>query len=307
MSPEAERLVERLLADDLDAAGWDALLRLAEREPACAAYIDLHHALGEPDSWGELPAEDEFARVRAKVMDQIGAGGSHTPRAPFGQQVYALAAAALLVVVGAAFWAGTLYVGDARVIGSADSMLAELEAAALENRLIDDIENADLLLSDVSFDRRVGDNVELSFDVSRRYTVMRPVGDPLVEEAVVQSLVRAEDLGTRLRAIDVGGELPRLASDKVVQGLIFSMLNDAELAVRLRSLDILAEQSADPAIEEAFLTVLAAEESMQMRLRALDFLAANGRSGRVDQVVADLDPDSEMALLVRAGRRGLSR
>ena len=60
-------------------------------------------------------------------------------------------------------------------------------------------------------------------------------------------------------------------------------------------------------IEEALLDVLASEESMQMRLRALDYLAANGQPERVDEVVSTLDPEIETALLVRAGLRGLSR
>jgi len=79
------------------------------------------------------------------------------------------------------------------------------------------------------------------------------------------------------------------------------MLNDANQAVRLKALNILASQPANPRIQSAFVAVLGEEESVQLRLEALDSLAAGGVSGeRFKALLENLQADDDRALLVRA-------
>jgi hypothetical protein len=73
--------------------------------------------------------------------------------------------------------------------------------------------------------------------------------------------------------------------------------------VRLKALKILREQpGADPLIESAMLTTLCRDESVQMRLEALDFLATRrldpGAIRRAIDVDKTDDPASA-ALMVR--------
>ena len=59
--------------------------------------------------------------------------------------------------------------------------------------------------------------------------------------------------------------------------------------------------SSNPEIEAAFMMVLSGEESVQMRMRALDYLAAGKvASGSLDDVLDNLQRDADSALLMRA-------
>ncbi len=79
------------------------------------------------------------------------------------------------------------------------------------------------------------------------------------------------------------------------------MLNDTSLAVRLRALSILSSHEPDAEIQEAFMAVLRGEEAVQMRMLAMDHLAASEVGfERLDRVLEDLGRQEDRAVLVRA-------
>lgn len=333
---EAERLVEDMLADRLDAAGWDRLLRLAETDPVCREFVDLHHGLLAAGLETELPDAEDFSRMRAGVLREIrtnrarerlagepASSAASVAFAPFGRLGWALGGAALvLLVAGAGFLAGRGGLDgldglgrDARDAVSGDAivrsdvsereLLAALDREARDNEGLLDVENADFLFSNVAIEEAGEGQVELRFDVTRHVRVRAAHDAPLVAEAMAQTLVNRAPLGEKLQAIDFAG---RVASPKIKQGLIFSMLNDPELAVRLRAQSILLAHAPDPELESAFLAVLAGEDSTQMRLLAMDWLAAAGlgdeQVGDVLRAIGTAGDAGDPALLVRAADKG---
>ena len=62
----------------------------------------------------------------------------------------------------------------------------------------------------------------------------------------------------------------------------------------------------DPDVQAVMLAILDQEESVQMRLRAIDHLAASSLSPeRLRQAIDDLSPTDDRALIVRAERYDL--
>lgn len=323
---EAEELVERMLADQLDARGWSRLTLLAQDDPACREYVELHHTLLEADSGDDLPDASEFAAMRAQVIERTGLQPTATPgrkaasatgsisesiqgwvESMFQRPVWAGAMAAVLTVAiaGAGWWVGRQGSDEYLVEGvnpsEADLWMAMREEA-IENQKLTQIEDSPYLFSNVSFADVDEGRIELQFDVTRHIRVNRPTDDPLVKEAMAQTLINRVPVGEKLRAIEYAG---RVASPKIREGLLFSMLNDPQLAVRLRAQAILLTYEPDAELQAAFLAVLTSEESMQMRLEALDYLAASDLAPeRRVGVLSDLDPSTDSALLMQAADHG---
>ena len=68
---EYESLIESMLADEIDEAARNRLLRHTEACLACREYVDLHHALMERYGEAELPTERQFGNMRAAVMRRL--------------------------------------------------------------------------------------------------------------------------------------------------------------------------------------------------------------------------------------------
>ena len=79
------------------------------------------------------------------------------------------------------------------------------------------------------------------------------------------------------------------------------MLSDPILAVRIKAQNLLASYAPNAEIQAAFMMVLSGEESVQMRLRAMDYLAASEiTSGSLEDVLDNLQRDADSAVLMRA-------
>ena len=78
--------------------------------------------------------------------------------------------------------------------------------------------------------------------------------------------------------------------------------HDPSLSVRLAALERLTVYPDDPAIEETLLAVLEGEESVQMRLLAVDGLTRRQiEPRRLEEAIEAAQPEIETALKVRAG------
>ena len=95
--------------------------------------------------------------------------------------------------------------------------------------------------------------------------------------------------------------MPKTADNsKVEEALVFSMLDDPELPVRMRALEILADRPISEGVERGLMKVLRHDESMQMRLLAIEVLA-NGDAGgqRVLEDFLETDEAVEPAIAER--------
>ncbi len=310
--------IERLLADEIDDAERDRLLAHAESCSDCRQFVELHHRLMGPELDPELPSDAELAAVRRTVMRTIRAE-RRTARGSFFDELSGLlrllvatpagaaaAAALMLVALGLGVVGGRSLgqsLDDPIPSSGADGLLAQIRTEALSHRLLADVENSPYLYSNVSFSDNENGSLKLSFDVTRHMELQRPQSDPLVNEILAQALLSPSPLGTRLEAITYAGARP---DPKLKQALAYSMLNDRSLAVRLRALSILSDYGRNPKIQEALLAVLRGEQSVQMRMLAMDTLAAADLSPeRVARVQEEVGRQNDRAVLLRASSLGL--
>lgn len=330
-----ERLMEGMLAGELEPATDGSFPRWAEtarREllahvsscPGCNEVYGFHEWLAREAPGLEEPEPSDLAAVRSRVLARIrkespaaraeglsGAGSSGTRFAtwrrasswiaaasPGLRLVLSGAAASLLVAAGVLLGRTTLPAGAAPGAGSAMTPGGMAGFEAEEIRTIDALPYA---LSNVSVEPAGAEQVRLSFDLTRRIRTTRSPEDPLVREALVQSLRGAAPLGDRLKALSLAGDL---MDPGIRSALIDAMRKDASMAVRLRALDTLSRYPGDPDIQQAMLAVLADDESVQLRLLAIDYLGAGSvEPERIRTALDETQPDGAQALQVRASER----
>lgn len=261
----------------------------------CAADLDLVDRLSDETIIPE-PAETDLARMRRGVMREI--------EAPRRRNVARwIAAAAVLAVT----FAGGLLVGnrrmpDSRPIAAApslrsDAMASEIHTAATRHRRIEDVENSPFLYANVQVSEVDERTLELRFDVSRHMEMKLPKRDPLVAEILVQSMLQPNDVGEKLSAISASEDL---RDPKLRPALVKTMLTDENVAVRLKAQEKLVEQPADAQVQSAMLDVLRKDNSVQMRLVAIDYLTRHHVAPQVlRQAVETGDQEGSSVLYLR--------
>ncbi len=228
----------------LDGAGDEELGELAE----------LVETLARIDPGEEMPSVVKFADARQSVLDRIAA--SERPRASRTARWLPLAAALAAFAVGLAIPRGTaepapeLTLTDLVARGAGAGTAGESPFRYSNLRL-----------------REAGAGaLAVTVDVEAQLDLVRPKNDPLVSDILANSLVSDDSLGTRLKAVRLAGGSPRLR-----EALASAALGDPEPSVRLKALERLIEEDVTSTeTQEVLLAVLSREESVAMRLLALD-------------------------------------
>ncbi len=296
---ESRKLIETLVEGGEPSAELEAH---AGRCPVCSELHDIHLRLSGIDLLATAePTDTEMLELRRSVLRKL--RGQASTGWSFGnlgslftRPAFAAGLAAVLLVAG--FVVG---MGGPRGMFSQpaprESLTQGIELAASQNRQLVQTENSPYVYSNVQVHELDDEMIALSFDVSTHLDLIRPKDDPVVTEILVQSLVNPSPLDTRLEAISLAPAL----EPKVRDALIATLLDDENLAVRLKALEKLATNPSDPEIQAALLDVLKREESVQLRLLAIDNLT----EGRVapDALTAALaagSPEPGTAIATRA-------
>ena len=277
---------------------------------SCAELFAVHVELDE----FELPAaaEKDLLTVRRDVLRAVRTG-ARAKKAPWRDRLLkwspqpAAALALVAVAVALGFLLGRWPSADrqfeqarrddARRVNSSEAIAGQLEFAAVRNRRVEESANSPYTFSDLRVRELDEGRVALSFDVATHLELVRDKSDPLVSEILVQALVNPAPVGTRLEAIS----LVRSMEPKVRDALIVAMLEDESSAVRLGALEKLVGQPLSAETETAFLTVLEKEESVQMRLLAIDYLAEQRVAPEsVESAILSGQPEPGSAVFVRA-------
>jgi len=267
----------------------------------CRDLMQFHEDLTMAgDEFGEVDGE-ALAEVRGRVLDEIRSteGVVATVVKPaafwsFGRTQLLAAAAAVVMAIGG-FAAGRMAAGVSPTGG--DLLVATLEDGAQDHRRLRDVEDSQNIISNVAV-RSVGEGrLAMSFDVARHIEIERPVNDPLVNEVLVHAILDQSSMGSRLKAVSMAA---RAENGKVEEALVFSMLDDPDLPVRMRALEILADRPINESVEQGLMKVLRHDESMQMRLLAIEVLASGDASGqRVLEDFLETDEAVEPAIAER--------
>ena len=152
------------------------------------------------------------------------------------------------------------------------SLIKNIQLASIKSDNIEASSNSPYIISNASFKEKKNGTIQVNFDVSRHLELERSKDDPFVKEILAQSLLNSETSSQRLKNIDAS---ETIMAPKIKQALILTMLNDNNAVVRQKSLFSLLKYPNDKDIQDALLKVLNSEESVFMRLAAIDYLANN--------------------------------
>jgi len=274
---EIKKRIEQLLAGELNDTEVSQLRTELEAYPEYREIAELHAMLDRMENDAPEVSGEKFSRMRAEVLRAVRLRKNDTSSANQGSilekiQLFLMrpemAAAALTLIIG--FFLGRVFPGSGdRLTGQ---FLSQINILASQNTQLNDVKNSPYTYSNISF-REVDQNtVELSFDVSTHLNMVKTKNDPVVREVIAQALLNPSNVGSELKAISFSESI---VDQRVKQALIFSMKNAPIVAVRQKAEETLLSYKEDPEIREAFLGVLREEESVQMRLTALEYLINN--------------------------------
>ncbi|MDH3524983.1 MAG: hypothetical protein OES32_15490 [Acidobacteriota bacterium] len=256
-----------------------------------AELAELVETLARIDPGVAPPSAERFRAARRSVIATI--EESRRPRGGRAARWLPLAAALAAFAVGLAVGRG----------GAAPEAAAELTFADLVARSAG---AGDRAAGDAPFRysnlrlRDAGDGaLALTVDVETRLDLVRPKDDLLVSDILASSLVHDESLGARLKAVRHAGTGPR-----VRRALATAAREDPDVSVRLKALERLIEQDpASAATQETLLAILETEESVAMRLAALDAIEDDYLGA---ELLESLDTENDEGALLRRATQRLS-
>jgi hypothetical protein len=267
----------------------------------CRRLLELHRDLTDLASRASVPDEGDFDALRRRVLGQVAGRRGAFPVGSALRAAVALAASVLLFVAGLAAGRGL----PGRIVdtgngGVMQRLVSAIGAEAASNRELADVEDSRFTYSNVSFRRVEGDSVALDFDVTTHVQLVEPVQSEMVREALVHSLLNSSSTGARLKAISFAA---RAMEPKVREALVFAMRRDENLAVRLKALTILSDHLDEAEVESAVLATLRDDEAVQMRLTALEYLAAHSVDrDRIREAIDQGERPGDEALKVQLAR-----
>ena len=115
--------------------------------------------------------------------------------------------------------------------------------------------------------------VEFAFDAFRPMRFKGPVNDPNIQEMLTYALLKEQNDGVRLRAVNtIGAQKKATADPEVKQALITALTSDSNDAVRKEAMVVLKTYEFDQEIQAAFLAVLESDANASLRIDAIKSL-----------------------------------
>ncbi len=296
-----EELVIKLQSGEIDIAEREELDKYLNQYPAYKDIYEIHKLLSESTQFIPEPETEQFTQMRAAVMRKIRLSKKHSPGS-FEQfflkiREFALrpemAVAALTLIIG--FLLGRALPPDANSLPT--NIISQITTLAKGNTKLDDIKKSPYLYTNVSFKEVDENSIALSFDVTTHLDMVSEKEDPLVRDVIAQSLVNPSNLGSELKAISYSeGVFDR----KIKEALIYSMNHTPILAVRLKAMNNLQDYKNDPEVQEAFLGVLKDEESVKMRLMAIDYLTeSQTKADTLKKIISESTVPQNPAIMIK--------
>ena len=304
--PKTGEVIEKIVAGETARSERD---RLSEHAAACAAcheVVELERGLHRAGADVPSPAEAEFRAMRTRVLARLAerpqaAAAGLWPMLLALFRAQPLAASLLLAVaLGAAALAGRSTAASPH--GIDQLLLQALHDQARAGSGVAGYWDAPLTYRNVTARPAGEGRLRLSFDATWHVDTVAERASDLTTEVLLHALLDSSRLSTRLKAMQVADDM---LNARLREGVVFALHEDPDLAVRLQALALLASSPWDAAVEEALLTTLRRDAAVQMRLRALEELAAKhvGQDLLRRTILAG-GLDSDSAVLRRASAAG---
>jgi hypothetical protein len=300
-----EKFIEQYLAGDISPADLESLNEHSRSCPRCRETMDLGSELSQIAGAIPQPSDGDLREMRASALQRIRRYRHKERERPLWRRwvpvtaakpVYAGALA--IVLVGVGFFLGRLDAG--RPLFGHDRLTEEIVRQASQERGLAGYWDSPFVYSNVNLRPHGNGIVTLDFDATRHVSVTTTLAAPLTREILVYAMIDPTTMGTRLEAMDVAAES---MDEKLRETLVFILLNDPSLPVRLRSLEILSEHASDPGVQDALLASLAQDPSVQIRMLALDSLAGQHMDPAViRRAIGETLDDNDRAVLNRVAQ-----
>jgi len=296
-----EEFLNLMQTGELDAQSREELDKILDQYPDYKEIFDIHYQLDKSESIVPEPEVEQFTQMRTAVMRKIRLTKKQSP-GYFEQfflkiQAFAMrpemAVAALTLIIG--FLLGRALPPDGNSLST--DIMSKINDLAKVNTKLDDVKKSPYQYSNVSFEELDDKNISLSFDVTTHLNMISQKDDPLVRDVIAQSLINPSNLGSDLKTISYS---EGVFDTKIKEALIYSMDKTPILAVRLKAMNNLISYKNDPEVEEAFLKVLKEEESVKMRLMAIDYLTENQlKADTLQKIISESNAPQNPAIMIK--------
>ena len=247
--------------------------RYIEEFPEYKDLIMIHRKLKESGYPAVEPDTTQYNQMRAEVLRKIRINQEKSrgflPDFLDRIRIFVLrpemAVAALTLIIGFLF--GRALPPDQGTLTS--NLIDRISSIATKNLNLNDVRKSPVIYSNVQYRDINDDMVSINLDATTHLDFIRKKNDPLVRDIMAQTLLGTSNIGSEFKAISYTKEI---IDPKLKEALIFSMLNTPMLAIRMKAMSGLMDYKFDEEIKEAFLKVLRGEESVNMRLAAIDYL-----------------------------------
>lgn len=268
-----DKLFQKLINGEIDPEEEQIYYLHLKECPSCHEQFEIHQSLYDPVLNLPLPEPEEFSKLRQTVIRNVRLTKKRGKKQYFeglfdilfhqrARSIYAGVTVIIIFFLG--FYANQFFRSEPE-----GNLVNTIHYAAVNNIALQEVENSPYVFSDVQFRKLDEVNIALSFTVSTHLDIIRPKYDPLVKEVLAQTLLNPEPVGTRLKSISIA---IGMMDAKIKESLIFALHQDPSRAVRIKAMTSLMNYPGDEQIQNAFLTLLKNETSVNMRLLAIEYL-----------------------------------
>ena len=242
----------------------------------CQSLMDIHEELMRIDDHVADPSPQALRAMRSRVLNQISNSnnGNRNPRRnprfnrPVPAFVPALAAAAVLVL---GVFLGSWF---SRPSSVDDQLLNAITRQASIERSLEDSWDAPLFFSNVVVRDWNDTRVSLGFDVCRNVDLTTGLNSPVASDILTHAILNSDSMGGRMRAMEIAA----LSTDeRLTRALVVALQQSPDQTTRISALNALARKSDSEQIQLALLGALRDDDSVQVRLLALEHLVGQAQ------------------------------
>ena len=269
---QIHEIFERYLAGELLPSDKDILDQHLPSCLDCQSLMDIHEELMRIDGPVADPSPEALRVMRSRVLGQISQSNNGGRNSRFNHRVSlfvpAFAAAAVLVL---GVFLGSWFSRPASVD---DQLLNAITRQASIERSLEDSWDAPLFFSNVAVRDWNDTRVSLGFDVCRSVDLTTGLNSPVASDILTHAILNSDSMGGRMRAMEIAA----LSSDeRLTRALVVSLQQDPDQTMRISALNALARKGDSEQIQLALLGALRDDDSVQVRLLALEHLVGQSQ------------------------------
>jgi hypothetical protein len=269
---QIHEIFERYLAGELLPSDKEVLDQHLPSCVDCQALMEIHEELIRIDGPVADPSPEALRAMRSRVLGQISKSNNGVRSTRLNRRashfVPVFAAAAMLVL---GVFLGSWFSRPASVD---DQLLNAITRQASIERSLEDSWDAPLFFSNVAVRDWNDTRVSLGFDVCRSVDLTTGLNSPVASDILTHAILNSDSIGGRMRAMEIAA----LSTDeRLTRALVVSLQQDPDQTMRISALNALARKGDSEPIQLALLGALRDDDSVQVRLLALEHLVGQSQ------------------------------